>query len=192
VFIIRAGQTFKEFPTKDGRKAVLRNPRWDDLDDLLENFNSFVEEQSDEFCTTNEKWTREQMADDLGVILANHENTRSFSLVVEVDGKTIGISELTKKRGFSRHVGEISVLGIKKDYRNLGIGTEMLELLISQAERMRLKMLVLNTFSTNKRATHVYEKVGFKETGRTPKLFYKNGKYIDGVTMVKQLANLSC
>ena len=184
--------TFKRFSTKDGRKAVLRNPRWDDLDDLLEAFNSFVEEQSDEFCTTNEKWTREQMADDLGVMLANRENNRSFSLIVEVDGKTIGISELTKKRGFSRHVGLVSVLGIKKDYRNLGIGTEMLELLVSQAERMKLKMLVLYTFSTNKRAIHVYEKVGFKETGRTPKLFYKNGKNIDEVIMVKQLTNSQC
>ena len=42
-------------------------------------------------------------------------------------------------------------------------------------------------FSNNERARHVYEKVGFKETGRIPKGLYRNGKFIDDVIMVKEL-----
>ena len=189
VFAIKTDYAVKRFLTKDGRNIVLRSTRWDDLDDLMQTFNSFIDEHSDEFCTTNDKWTRAQMADELRIMLANLEKNHSFALIVEVDGKTIGISELVRKSGFSLHVGEIRVLGIRNGYRNLGIGTEMLEVLISQAERMSLKLLVLRTFATNKRTIHVSEKVGFNETGRTPKMFFKNGKYIDGVTMVKQLAN---
>lgn len=53
---------------------------------------------------------------------------------------------------------------------------------------MKLKILTLEVYSTNKRAIHVYEKLGFKETGRIPKGLFRNGKYIDQVVMVKELA----
>jgi len=37
----------------------------------------------------------------------------------------------------------------------------MLKTLLSQAEKMGLKIVLLNVFSTNERAIHAYEKVGF-------------------------------
>ena len=83
----------------------------------------------------------------------------------------------------------MGVLGIiiKDNYRDIGIGTKMLETLILQAKNMGLRILTLTVFSTNKRAKHVYEKVGFKETGRIPKDIFKNGKFIDQLIMVKDL-----
>jgi RimJ/RimL family protein N-acetyltransferase len=59
--------------------------------------------------------------------------------------------------------------------------------LVSKAESMRLKLLTLTVFSTNERAKHVYEKVGFRETGCIPNELYKKGKFIDHIIMVKEL-----
>lgn len=41
--------------------------------------------------------------------------------------------------------------------------------------------------ATNTRAIHVYEKVGFRQAGRIPKGFFKNGSYIDRVIMAKEI-----
>jgi len=172
------------FTAKDGRKVILRTPRWEDLDDFVELINSLVDEGAD--IVTNRKVTREEEADWLGRRLAILEKNEGLNLVAEVDGKVIANSTLEKGKGITSHVGEIGII-VMKGYRNIGVGTEMLKTLIIQGKKMDLKMLFLGVFSTNKLAYHVYEKVGFKETGRRPKFFYKNGKYTDNVIMAKEL-----
>jgi RimJ/RimL family protein N-acetyltransferase len=47
--------------------------------------------------------------------------------------------------------------------------------------------LNLTVLSTNERAKHVYEKIGFRETGRRPNHVYKNGKFMDAIIIVKEL-----
>jgi RimJ/RimL family protein N-acetyltransferase len=63
----------------------------------------------------------------------------------------------------------------------------MMKTLVRQAQGMDLKVLTLSTFATNERAIHVYEKVGFLQIGNIPKKFFKDGKYINEVTMTKVL-----
>jgi len=185
---VKTGIILESFNAKDGRNVILRTPKWEDLDDFIELFNSLVEEDAD--IHPGEKVTRDQKADWLSGRLTELEKGQLLWLVAEVDGKVIANSELRRKRARQSHVGEIDIAVIKKDYRNLGIGSEMIKALISQAETIGLKMLVLTVFSTNKQAIHIYEKLGFKETGQIPNSFYKNGKFTDEVIMVKQLTNL--
>jgi RimJ/RimL family protein N-acetyltransferase len=52
---------------------------------------------------------------------------------------------------------------------------------------MGLKVLMLSAFASNKRAIHVYEKVGFVQNGRIPRKFFKDGKYVDEVIMTDLL-----
>jgi len=47
--------------------------------------------------------------------------------------------------------------------------------------------VTLCVFSGNERAIHVYEKVGFRETGRVPKMIYKNGEYKDHIIMTTEI-----
>ena len=181
---MKTGQVILRFTARDGREVVLRTPRWEDLDDLMEFINSVVEEGAD--ISLDRKVSREEEAEWLGRRLADLESERIFCLVAEVDGKVIANSELTVKKGYSSHVGEIGI-AIRKGYRDVGIGSEMLRTLIDHAEKKGLKMLTLDVFSTNDRARHVYEKVGFKETGRIPKYFHKNNKYIDRIIMAREV-----
>jgi RimJ/RimL family protein N-acetyltransferase len=106
-----------------------------------------------------------------------------FYLVAEVDGKVVANSEIG--RGYSsydRHVGGIGI-AIRDGFRDVGIGTEMMRTLIKQARAMGLKVLKLSAFENNERAIHVYAKVGFIQTGRIPKKFFREGKYVDEIIM---------
>lgn len=122
--------------------------------------------------------------------LAAIEKGQVIQIVAEVDEHVIANSELEIKTGLRSHVGDIGII-IKQGYRDISIGTEMLKQLIAQARKRGLKIVTLGVFETNKRAKHVYEKLGFRECGRIPGEIFKNRQYIDHITMVKILDDLA-
>ena len=172
------------FTAKDGRKVKLRSLRWEDLDDCIEFINSLIDEGSD--IAKETKVTRDEEADWLGKRLASVEKGELVDVVAEVDGKMVANAEIGRRRGNMSHVGDFGV-GIRAGYRGIGIGTELMRLLIEQARRIGLKTIVLDVFETNSTAKGLYEKAGFKENGRIPKGVYKSGKYIDLIRMVQEL-----
>jgi RimJ/RimL family protein N-acetyltransferase len=117
-------------------------------------------------------------------VLASLEKDELFFLVAEVDRKVIASSDIHILSGNEKHVGVLGIV-IKSGFRDLGIGTEMMNTLVEQAMALGLKVLTLQAFATNKRAVHVYEKVGFVQTGRVPKKHFKDGQYVDEVIMTK-------
>jgi L-amino acid N-acyltransferase YncA len=172
------------FKAKDGREVVLRSIRWEDLDDCIEFINSLVEEGAEILRDT--KVTREEEADWLGKTLARVEKGELIDVIAEVDGKMMANSEVEKRSGFMSHVGYLGI-GIKAGYRGIGIGTQIMQTLMKESKKAGLKILVLDSFATNKEAQALYKKVGFRETGRIPKAVHKNGKYIDMVRMTREL-----
>jgi RimJ/RimL family protein N-acetyltransferase len=181
---MKTGQVLQELSVKDGRKVVLRTPRWEDLGDLLELINSVVDEGAE--ISRDEKVSKEEEIDWLSRLLALLERGKTFFLVAEVDGGVIASSDINRQTGYQKHVGVVGIV-IKRGFRELGIGTAMMRVLIEQAEKMGMKVLTLTAFASNKRAIHVYEKVGFVQTGLIPKKHLKEGKYIDEVIMTKLL-----
>ncbi len=171
----------RTFSARDGNEVVLRTPRWEDLEDLLELINSLVEEEAD--ISRDQRLTREQEADWLAKALSRFERDEIFYVVAEVKGKVIANSEIGKRlEGYDKHVGVIGI-AIMKGYRDVGIGTIMMKTLLEQAKAMGLKVLTLNVFESNARAIHVYKRIGFAETGRVPRRFLKDDKYVDEVIM---------
>lgn len=179
---MQTGRVFRKFFARDGREVVLRTPRWEDLDDLMELINSLVDEKAE--ITRTEKVSREDEAEWLPKVLASLEKAELFFLVAEVGGKVVASSELRILTGNEKHVGVLGIV-IKSGFRDLGIGTEMMRTLVNQAVALGLKVLTLQAFATNERAVHVYEKVGFVQTGIVPKKHFKEGQYIDEVIMTK-------
>jgi len=162
--------------------VILRTPRWEDLDALMELINSLVDEKAEIARTA--KVTREDEAEWLPKVLASLEKDELFFLVAEVDRKVVASSDIHILSGNEKHVGVLGIV-IKSGFRDLGIGTEMMNTLVEQAMALGLKVLTLQAFATNKRAVHVYEKVGFVQTGRVPKKHFKDGQYVDEVIMTK-------
>jgi RimJ/RimL family protein N-acetyltransferase len=181
---MKSGEVVLRFSAEDKRKVILRTPKWEDLDDFLELINSLVAERAD--IIRAESVSREEEIDFLARVLSRLEKDELFFLVAEVDGKVVASSEIDRRSGYEEHVGVIGI-AIKSDFRDLGIGTEMMKALIKQARKWGLKVLTLTAFASNNRAIHVYERVGFVQTGRVPKKIFKEGKYVDEIVMTKLL-----
>jgi RimJ/RimL family protein N-acetyltransferase len=182
---MKTGKMVGKFTAKDGRKVVLRTLRWEDLDDLLELINSLVDEKAD--IIVNKPVSREFEIEWLSRALCRLEKDETLYLVAEVNGKVVANSEVSKHvNGYDKHAGMIGI-AIHKDYRDVGIGTKMMKALIDYAKKEGLKVLMLTAFANNKRAIRVYEKNGFVQTGKIPKRFFKEGKFVDEIIMTKML-----
>lgn len=181
---LKAGTIIRSFTTKDGRKVTLRAPRWSDLDDFLELINSLVEEGAD--INMDKTTTRDAEIDWLARHLSVIEKDNEVAVVAEVDGKVVGQVDMRPRSGRLRQVGDLGIV-IRDGYRDIGIGAELIEEAEAQARRLGLRILVLSVFSSNSRAHHVYEKVGYRDVGRIPRSILKDGEYIDLLLMVKEL-----
>ena len=179
---MQLGKVFRKFLIRDGREVILRTPRWEDLDELMELINSLVDEKAE--IARAVKVTRDEEAEWLPTMLASLEKDELFFLVAEVGRKLVASSDIHILRGDEKHVGVIGIV-IKNGFRDLGIGTELMKTLTEQATILGLKVLTLQVFATNRRAVHVYEKVGFVHTGTVPKKHFREGQYIDEVIMTK-------
>jgi RimJ/RimL family protein N-acetyltransferase len=179
---MQLGRVFKEFCAKDGQKAILRTPTPDDLNDLMELINSLVDEKAEINCTV--KVTREEEAEWLRKILVSLKKNKIFFLVAEVNKKVVASADINIQSEEEKQVGVIGI-AIKNGFRNLGIGTEIMKILLEQAAFLKLKALTLSVFATNKQAIHVYEKAGFVQTDRILKKHFRQGRYIDEVIMTK-------
>jgi RimJ/RimL family protein N-acetyltransferase len=179
---MQVGKVLRRFPIIDWQEVVLRTPKREDLDDLMELINSLVDEKAEIARTA--KVTRDEEAEWLPRMLARLEKDELVFLVAEVDGKLVASSDIQILHGDEKHVGVLGIV-VKSGFRGLGIGTQMVKTLSEQAAGLGLKVLTLNVFATNKQAIHVYEKVGFIQTGTVPKKHLREGQYIDEVIMTK-------
>jgi len=110
---MKAGRVVRRFCARDKCRVVLRTPRWEDLDDLLEMINSLVEEKAD--IVRGEKVLRVDEIDWLARSLGSLEKDEVFYLVAEVDGKVVANSEIgTRRGGYDRHVGVVGIARLGK------------------------------------------------------------------------------
>ncbi|HGH7180209.1 TPA: N-acetyltransferase family protein [Bacillus luti] len=106
-------------------------------------------------------------------------------IVYEVDSKVVGFLLFNRyELERLRHAGTMG-MGIREAYCNQGIGTKLIEFLISWAkEQNGLEKICLGVVSINDRAIKVYKRMGFVEEGRQRKqIKYEDGSYGDDVLM---------
>lgn len=97
------------------------------------------------------------------------ESENSKYIIAKLDDEIIGFA------GIKLVMDEADIMNIvtKKSYRNQGIGTLLLENLISICQNLNLSSLSLEVNEDNQTAIHLYKKLGFKEIGIRKK-YYKN------------------
>ena len=75
-------------------------------------------------------------------------------------------------------------MSVLKEYRNIGIGSELLKRTISWARRKgTLKRIELSVYSSNKNAISFYLKHGFEFEGRRHNSYLYNAIYVDDILM---------
>lgn len=116
-------------------------------------------------------------------------NSHMFSAVhVGPDGTemVIGIASLhVEANPRKRHCGSIGIM-VHKDFQGLGVGTMLMEALLDIADNwLKLVRVELTVFADNKRAIHLYEKLGFEKEGVKRKGSIRSGKYEDELMMAR-------
>jgi RimJ/RimL family protein N-acetyltransferase len=106
-----------------------------------------------------------------------------------VDEQVVGHVDLTGGSLYSSlHRARLGV-GVEREYRGQGVGSALINAALSWARRERkLNWIDLSVFAHNRQALHLYERLGFRETGRTPDAYRVGTLRIDDVHMVLSLA----
>ncbi len=172
---------------KNGRVCALRSAEPEDADRVIAYMKIMLSETPFLLRTPEEfDYSPEGEAD---VLRKRRDDPRALMILAEADGEIVGLSEVTplsaKSRALHRAVLGISV---RRDHWRLGIGSAMMERLISHAERAGYEQIELEAVSVNRRAIGLYIKYGFRVFGTRPHgLKYPDGRYADEYLMVKTL-----
>jgi len=175
-----------EFVAKDGRTVVIRKPRLEDLDGVLELVNSTVREGA-----PINRMTELSRAEELEFLprrLTEIERGDTIQYMAEVDGELVGNAEIRKQVGRKSHLETLG-MSVKSGFRRKGIGARLMEKVMNEAKKKGLKIITLQVNETNLPAITLYRKLGFKETGRIPKAVYWNEKYVDDIIMVADICS---
>lgn len=173
------------FKSRKGREIFLRYPKWSDVQIMHDYINTlsmertYIRLQGEEITVEDEqnyiKSALDKIDEKLGVmLLAFHED------------ELIGIAEISMKDKIEDHIGVLGI-SIAKDYRDEGIGTNLLECTVEQTltNIPKLAIVVLEVYGANEKAIQVYKNVGFVEFGRLPKGVHFHGDYIEQCYMYK-------
>ena len=176
------------FKLKDGREAVLRSPREEDIESTLEylvtsagetEFIVRYPEECAKYTPEGEKKLFEQ----------KNASPNEAMIMCVVDGRVVGNCEISFFRGMkTRHRASIGIALIS-EFWNQGIGTKMMEELIRLAEnRENVMQVELEFVEGNSRARHLYEKMGFRITGIHPNAIrLKDGTLLNCYTMIREV-----
>jgi ribosomal protein S18 acetylase RimI-like enzyme len=174
-----------EFIARDGRAVVVRELRLEDLDGLLELVNSTVREGAPINRMT--ELSRAEEVEFLPKRLGEIKRGETVQFIAEVDGEVVGNAEVRRHVGRQSHVGTMGIV-VKSGFRRIGIGTRLIEKLLSEGKKQGLKIVTLQVNETNLPAITLYRKLGFNETGRIPKAIHWNEKYVDDIIMVTDVS----
>ncbi len=187
---MKSGQFYKRFTAKNGKEVVLRSMKWEDIDSVLKYADDLYQEWENNLSfgvPMSKKPTFEEEGRWLADNLLSIEQGKQVCVVAEVDGKLAGCSQVDKPQNIAMsHYGDLGI-SLSKEFRDTGIGSEMMKTLLDESRKAGFVFIELKVFSSNPRAIHLYEKMGFKQTGRVPSKIIRNGNQIDDIIMVIEL-----
>lgn len=159
---------------KNSKKVTVREAVPEDADALIRAAKTYLS-TSEFLCSYEDEFNPTEQEEKSWIDAHQAEN--SLLLVATYKDEILCTFNAT---GFqNKKMYHVAVLGISilEEWRGMGLGKAMFDLLISWAKSSPLQMLVLEVFAENINAIHLYEKYGFKVDG-IRKGYFKNA---DGV-----------
>ncbi len=106
-------------------------------------------------------------------------------LVAELDGQIIGEGALHLYEGRRKHVGSLG-MAVDESYQGLGVGTKLMEALMDLADNWyNLVRVELQVYTDNAAGIRLYEKFGFVTEGTHRAYAFREGCYVDALTMAR-------
>lgn len=179
----------KQIILKDGRTAVLRSPRVEDAEKLL-NYITKSCGETEYLARYPEEWNTTVEQEEAWVNRLR-SSADTLGITCYVDGEVAGNCEISFRGGMKVSHRATIAIAILKDYWNLGIGSAMFEELVSAAQNRGTEIMELEFIEGNDRARRLYEKFGFRIVSQKPNAFrLKDGTYRSEVYMQKYLREI--
>ena len=177
-----------EFTLKDGRKALIRSPKEEDIQGMLDYLYQSAEETDfvlryPEECSRYTADGERELFDRI-----NRSDTEAM-LVCIVEGIVAGNCQITwNNRIKTRHRASVAI-ALLRDYWNQGIGTRLFQELIKIAEdHENILQMELEFIEGNSRARALYEKMGFRITGvGVNAVRLKDGTLLNEYHMIREI-----
>ncbi len=172
---------------KNGKAIIIRSAEPEDALSMLQYMKTmlgetpFLLQTPEEFNYSPEEEAR--------VLSGRKDDPRSLMLVAESDGLIIAGADICSHGAKSRvmHRGELRI-SVRKDYWRQGIGSALMERLLTFAAQCGYEQIELTVESKNHRAMRLYLKYGFTVYGTRPHgMKYPDGSYDNDYLMVKMI-----
>lgn len=177
-----------QFEMNNGRKALLRSPKYEDINGMLEYL--FTSASETEFLMRYPEECSKYTSDSEKALFDRiNASSNEVMLVCLVDGKVAGNCHLSIYTGLkTRHRATVAI-ALLSEFWGQGIGTRMFNELIRIAkENEDVMQIELQLIEGNNRARHLYEKLGFRITGVHPNAIrLKDGRLLNEYTMIKEI-----
>ena len=176
------------FTLKDGRNALIRSPRDEDIPGMLEylrvsagetEFIVRYPEECDKYTPEDEKKLFDRL----------NASDSDAMLVCIVDGKLAGNCHVMWSKSIkTKHRARIGI-ALGREFWNQGIGTMMFREMIRIAEaNENILQLELEFIEGNNRARTLYEKMGFRIAGIRPNAIrLKDGTLLNEYYMIREI-----
>lgn len=117
------------------------------------------------------------------------KDPKALLLVAAIDGELVGNCSLMSMGSYRRYAHRCEVgIALYQKYSHAGIGTIMMETILSAAKDMGYEQAELEVVCDNQNAITLYQKLGFKVYGTFPdNMKYPDQKYADAFFMMKKL-----
>jgi RimJ/RimL family protein N-acetyltransferase len=177
-----------EFTLKDGRKALIRSPRDEDIQGMLDYL--YISAGETEFILRYpEECNKYTPEGEKALFDRVNASENEAMLVCMVEGKVAGNCQIAWKTGLkTRHRAAVAI-ALLKDYWNQGIGTRLFTELIRIAEEdENILQMELEFIEGNTRARALYEKMGFRIVGIKPNAVrLKDGTLLNEYYMIREI-----
>jgi len=176
------------FTLKDGRKALFRSPRDEDIQGILDYL--YLSAGETEFILRYpEECGKYTFEGEKALFDRINASENEVMLVCLVEGKVVGNCQIGWKTGIkTRHRADVAI-ALLKEYWNQGIGTRLFQELIRIAEENEnILQMELEFVEGNTRARALYEKMGFRIAGIKPNAIrLKDGTMLNEYYMIREI-----
>lgn len=182
-----SGQIVFQGKTKKDLDILVRYPKQEDLQQMLDYINTLSSEKTF-LLFQGEQMTLEEEKIYLDDQLKKIEEKKAIKLFVFDNDKLIAISDIVMREKAEKHIGYFGI-SVVKEFRGQGIGNLLMDLVIKEAAKNLedLKIIVLGVFGDNVVAQNMYKKFGFQEFGNLPGGISHADVLVDHIYMYKNV-----
>jgi RimJ/RimL family protein N-acetyltransferase len=162
---------------RDGRLVVVRPSRMADAESLLRNVNLvgaegvYILMDREVDLEAEHRW------------LKSFDGERNVLFVADSNGEVVGSADCHGGTfAKTHHVGGIGI-AIRERWREIGLGRILMNRVLEWMRSRGFQKGELSVFSTNLRARHLYESLGFQEEGVLRRHVRIRDEYVDEIAM---------